>query len=338
MTAVTVGRRPGLLWGLSATTLALLVAGVATLWMLSTAVTPVSVSEAVARYRAAGEARHSSSAGVAPGTEAVAAAPTAGPAGVGAIGAAAAPGTVSASGAPRSAGASPVSTAAPVLAHSSGDPSAPTAGLGAARSTTPSAAPGVYSYDTSGGERVSALGGSPHTYPAHTTMTVTPSACGVDVRWDALQQRYDEWQLCAAGHGLALRTSTTYHEFYGQADKRVYSCTPETRFLPDTATAGATFGGSCQANGAAALLRGTVIGVEQVMVGPRAVATVHVHLDEQLTGATRGTRTTDSWYAIADNLLVRRNSATEADTQTSFGATHYTEKLQVQLADLRPAN
>src|SRR5215211_664686 len=61
-------------------------------------------------------------------------------------------------------------------------------------------APGVYRYATTGSERVDALGGATHTYPPITTITVTEAGCGVQTRWDALQERWNLRQLCL-GHG-----------------------------------------------------------------------------------------------------------------------------------------
>ena len=54
--------------------------------------------------------------------------------------------------------------------------------------TVPAA--GVYIYDTKGSEHVSALGGASHTYPSQTTVTVTKTPCGAELRWDALKERW----------------------------------------------------------------------------------------------------------------------------------------------------
>jgi hypothetical protein len=63
---------------------------------------------------------------------------------------------------------------------------------------------------------------------------------------------------------------------------------------------------------------------------------VRVRLDEKLLGETHGTRTSDSWYAVTNGLLLKRTSLTDADTQSAFGATHYHEELSVTATTLTP--
>jgi hypothetical protein len=167
-------------------------------------------------------------------------------------------------------------------------------------------------------------------------MTLTNSACGQDLRWDALDQRWDRWTTCADGRAIALRALTTYHQFFGQVDERTYRCSPSTQFRPADDRRGTTFGGRCAADGAEAVLAGVVVGVETVTIGGRPVPTLHVRVDERLTGATRGSRTSESWYALGSNLLVKRTSLTDADTKATFGSTHYREHLTLQLASTTP--
>ncbi|GAC1319309.1 MAG: hypothetical protein NVSMB12_18540 [Acidimicrobiales bacterium] len=314
-----VGVSPRLLrTGLTVMVAVLLVAGAAAAYRLSTRTTPVTLSQAISRFRSSEARVAAAQADAQPPSVADPAAP-------------ASPTTV-----PGPTATAPAGTGRAVPAPVVTTP-APGAVRVAAPAAPASAPPGVYTYATDGSERVSALGGQSHTYPARTTITVTSTPCGSNARWDPLQQRFDEWDMCNAGSGLQLRRITTYHEFFSQADRRVYDCTPETRFRPDSTVAGTTFGGRCVASGAAAVLSGSVVGVEQVLVGSTPVQAVHVHLDEQLTGATSGTRSGDRWFALADNLLLRLVSTTEADTQTAFGPTHYHETVRLALTDLRPA-
>ena len=81
--------------------------------------------------------------------------------------------------------------------------SAPTTTLAPARL----ADPGVYTYTTTGGDGVDALGGASHTYPATTAVVVTPSGCGTTQRWTAAEERWDEATTCAVAGGIASRTS-----------------------------------------------------------------------------------------------------------------------------------
>jgi hypothetical protein len=183
---------------------------------------------------------------------------------------------------------------------------------------------------------VTVLGGSRHDYPAQTTMTVTHTACGADVRWDALDQRRDLWTTCQPDARIELRDFTTYHSFYGQPENRQYRCQPETLFRPAAEAAGTRFSGRCTSDGAAAEIGGEVVGIEDVQVGDQVVAAIRVRLDEMLTGATAGSRTSDSWYALHDGLLLKRTAHTEADTAIKVGTTHYTEVVELRLLSLTP--
>ena len=58
---------------------------------------------------------------------------------------------------------------------------------------------GLYLYATTGFETTDALAGSRHEYPAQTYMTIQPGGCGTQVRWQALDQRWDEYDFCPDG-------------------------------------------------------------------------------------------------------------------------------------------
>jgi hypothetical protein len=99
----------------------------------------------------------------------------------------------------------------------------------ASSTTTPSGttlpAPGVYRYATTGWERIDALDGTQHDYPAETTITVTPDGCGVRLRWDPLAERREEWNLCVTDAGIELQAdSIQYHEFFGRGELEDLEC------------------------------------------------------------------------------------------------------------------
>lgn len=212
----------------------------------------------------------------------------------------------------------------------------------AVQTTTPTAGlrpilPGVYSYATTGGEQVSTLGGISHSYPATSTITVTPIPCGYDTRWAPLDARYDDYQLCSRGDAVELQSLVSYHSFDGQVQKKTFSCDPGTDLRPPTSQPGARFGGHCAGSGSDIALSGRVVGPETMSVDGQAVPVLHCHLDEILTGDIQGSRSTDAWWAMADNMLVRFESNTDAPrAQSSFGPTHYTERYTIQLASMHP--
>jgi hypothetical protein len=198
------------------------------------------------------------------------------------------------------------------------------------------AAPGVYVYATQGYEEVSVLGGARHTYPDQTTITVIRSTCGADVRWDGLEQRWDQWTTCAAGHAIQWREFLTYHEFFKQVDRKDYVCSRTTLLRPGSDTVGSAFTGHCEGSGAVIDMTGRVVGIENVKVGATTVRAVRVHIDEKPSGATKGRRIYDSWYQMGTSLLVRRESRTDVDSKSAFGYTHYIERLSLALTSLEP--
>jgi hypothetical protein len=85
--------------------------------------------------------------------------------------------------------------------------------------------PGVYAYETTGGEEIDAVGGARHAYPDRTTITVLPYGCGVSLRWDVLRERWEEWRICATSAGIELQTEgVSYHEFFGTSETEDLRC------------------------------------------------------------------------------------------------------------------
>ena len=130
--------------------------------------------------------------------------------------------------------------------------------------------PGVYVYDTVGDERIDALGGTTHTYPAQTTMTVTNTDCGYRVRWDVFQERFDELDLCITPEGESVDTTRQYREFFGIANDRTYQCDAAALVRVEPPVFGETRATPCTSPASDAEIRVTVIGTrEDRPSGPR---------------------------------------------------------------------
>lgn len=92
---------------------------------------------------------------------------------------------------------------------------------------------GVYQYATVGRESIDALDGAEHIYPALTTVTYTAAGCGVEMRWDALVERHDTWNLCVTDDGIELQpTGGAYHVFFGQEEIEPISCDRPVVLIP----------------------------------------------------------------------------------------------------------
>lgn len=117
-----------------------------------------------------------------------------------------------------------VASAGPLATASTTQPSTPLPTL---------VEPGVYVYRTTGFEHIDALSGHTHEYPAETTITVTPEGCGMLLRWDALEERREEWRLCATADGVALQTrGLQYHEFFDQETPEDQLCDVPVLLVP----------------------------------------------------------------------------------------------------------
>ena len=300
--------------GLAALVAALIAANAAAFWVTGTSTTEVSVDDAVARFRAA----------TPPTADAAA------PSGEAPAAIAGADGTLLAEPArPTAQRSSGPTTSVVSLVPAEGEKAAGEASP--ARAAGPA---GVYLYATKGYEEVSVLGGARHTYPDSTTVTYTPTDCGYVIRWDALQERWDEWDACTPGSRIAVNNFVGYRSFFGQVDEKEYRCTEPADFRPDTDEVGRTFTGRCSTGRAEAIVDGKVVAIETVTVEGQTVPAVRVRLDLTLTGPTAGTRVLESWYAVDSGLLLRRTSATEADSESALGQTHYSEHFTLELSSL----
>ena len=114
--------------------------------------------------------------------------------------------------------------------------------VGVGRGPTP--APGVYVYDTTGFERVSALGGAQHDYPTQTTMTVTENDCGVTVRWAPLEQRFENWTMCLTGTANEMRAVLDPPRVLRE-DRRAHVQCSNTYIRPPSDDPGTTVHGRC---------------------------------------------------------------------------------------------
>jgi hypothetical protein len=205
--------------------------------------------------------------------------------------------------------------------------------VGVERGPTPT--PGVYVYDTVGSERVSALGGAQHDYPQQTTMTVTETACGVDVRWAPLEQRFEHWTMCLPGTANEMVRFTTHHEFFGKTEERTFEC-HDTYIRPPSDTPGTEVKGGCK-NGSDTAVTDTVVsGPETLLVQGVPVDTVRMHFDHQLSGSSNGYERGDVWVRVSDGLLVRFVSTIDADANSVIGPTHFHEVINLNLAELAP--
>jgi hypothetical protein len=196
--------------------------------------------------------------------------------------------------------------------------------------------PGVYLYETVGGEHIDALGGADHTYPSQTTMSVKSTDCGYQVRWDVFRERFDELDMCVVDGGETIATTRQYREFFGIGNDRTYSCDASAIVRADPAVIGETRSTPCTAPSSDGDISITVIGFETIEVGGQQAEAAHLLLETTLSGDVRGGSTLHYWADPETGLIFRRESSVSTDADSPLGVTRYEENYTVQLVSLTP--
>ncbi len=223
--------------------------------------------------------------------------------------------------------ATPADVGAAVTRFRGGTTAAPRPGLPRA---------GVYVYATTGFERIDALGGARHRYPARSTITVTPTACGSTLRWDVLTARWTAWDYCLTARGLVRKGSREVHRFFGRTERTTYRCGDGWLVAPRSPRAGAPWPLRCSEDGSRERGTGSVVGFEVLRVGGRAVRTVHLRERSTLAGGTKGTSADDLWLRVPDRLPIRLVTVSETANPSLVGDVHYTERATLALVSLEP--
>jgi hypothetical protein len=197
--------------------------------------------------------------------------------------------------------------------------------------------PGVYRYRTTGRESIDALGGTAHDYPADTTITVTPAGCGVRLRWDALVERWDEWELCATPAGIELqRDARQYHQFYGQDDEEAIQCDRAVLVVPVDATPSPPVDQRCTLGGDAWLPVWQVLGRDRRTVGGATVDVTQVRRTVEDDDDYWEHNTMDLLLAD-DGLPVAVDVVTSSRSPSPVGGVVYEETYHLELVSLTPS-
>lgn len=194
---------------------------------------------------------------------------------------------------------------------------------------------GVYVYATSGYDEVDVLTGARHQYPQTTTITVTPHGCGVRLRWDVAEERWDSWDWCLEGDGIQVTGLTSFHQFFGVAGQNDYVCTGDPR--PLDAEPGTVWETLCRSGDSdTSAYRGMVVGTESLVVGGTPVDALHVRVEVTVSGVSTGAHTVEGWYRTTDGLPLRETVAIDTEQSTAIGATSFVERSLIELTSLTP--
>ncbi len=193
---------------------------------------------------------------------------------------------------------------------------------------------GVYVYETRGGESVSAVVSAHHVYPARTGITVVPAACGIRLRWEALQGRSTTWTLCRTRLGLELRVSAEAHRFFGQDDRTTYTC--DGAVLEPAAGESGDRPFRCRSGRDRQAGRLSLLGREDVRVGGRVVPALHVRTVARIEGGDSGTETVDWWLKPASGLPLRLVLTSRTSRPLPIGRARYREEATLRLVSTVP--
>jgi hypothetical protein len=193
-------------------------------------------------------------------------------------------------------------------------------------------APGVYVYRTTGSDRVDALGGAEHAYPAETTITVRETDCGVTKRWDVAVERWEELTVCVSAAGVERTDFVAYHQFFGTGVTETERCEGAPRPAP---TPGAAWRFTCDMVDESTPWQGTVLEPEPVDVGGATVLADHVVLvtvDDPEGDDMR----IETWFQAGTDLVLREIGERRTTEDSMVGEVHYEERYEIVLTDLDP--
>lgn len=233
-------------------------------------------------------------------------------------------------------GESPVTAADPGPASDTSDATDDPSSVDAEPSGYRLPAPGVYSYATTGGDRIS-LAGARHQYPEVTHAVIRHTGgCGWSVEHHVLEEHVDFHDRCTDPDAVSVTADGREVEFYGQRDGLLYQCDPPATLLYEAADTVSTGTCSTQDGGSDAHYRGTRVGDETLDVGGEPVVTVHVNIEFEMTGDARGTSTVDVWLHPETGLIVREERVVDTYARAVWGDVRYQEEATFHLLSLTP--
>jgi hypothetical protein len=230
--------------------------------------------------------------------------------------------------------ATPVSVGAAVSRFRHEDSGAPSRSSLRSDSLPPA---GVYVYRTLGGEGLSLPNGD-RAYPNRTTMTVTPSPCGVIVQWAAIVEHSEQYEECLGpGGSITMVSSSVTETFFGVQTRDTVTCSPGAYLRPPTLTVGERWTFACTEPQEQWRGSGQLIGIQPVAVGRDRIMALHTRIVVDFTGKEEGTNPSDYWFALDDSrLLAWRGSVDVSQGSSPLGSVDYHEQYDLALIAATP--
>jgi hypothetical protein len=195
---------------------------------------------------------------------------------------------------------------------------------------------GVYSYETKGFERLSAVFSSAHRYPRLSTVAVARSACGFNERWVPRAERSSESRFCLKPNRWRLDALVDYHEFFGQAVRQQFACKGPFVPRPPVVRTGFRWTDRCRGAGSRVTVHYEAVREQPLEVAGRPVTTIFIRARAELRGRINGINRIDSWLSRRNGLLVRRNVRSNTAVDSPFGRIRDRERYVLKLKSLSP--
>lgn len=195
---------------------------------------------------------------------------------------------------------------------------------------------GVYRYRTRGSESIHTTAFSTaHGYNGFSTVTLTPTRCGVMERWQPLVERWSEGNLCLGRHSTHVVGVRDYHEFFEQSKEVSYRCSGGDAPYTADLRPGLSWTTTCRADQGTVTSVATVKGLEPVEVGGHPIDAVHIQAVADLEGDPDGRDVRDSWIRRSDGLLLRRTDRSKAHVDVAGGG-EFEEQFELSLVSTKP--
>ena len=201
----------------------------------------------------------------------------------------------------------------------------------------PLPAAGVYTYATSGGEKVSMLGAK-HDYPARTHSIITHAGgCGWTIEHRVIEEHVDRFGRCSTNGTFQLTSLGREIEFFSQRDGLDYTCQSPFEWVATTDIAGSTHRAVCAAEHDQVVMDLKVIGRGTRTVGGTTVSTISYVAEWKMTGQTaNGWARTETTIDAATGLMLHEHRVVDTDAHAPFGDVRYSEDVTFELLSMTP--
>jgi hypothetical protein len=196
--------------------------------------------------------------------------------------------------------------------------------------------PGVYVYQTSGGEQLS-LPGMSRRFPSASNLIVTDPRCA-SMEWAPIDEHMEGIVVCRQPDGaLVMARTTSLETIAGIRTSETVRCPSAAYFVPPAARAGDRWHAVCHGPGQTDRLAGQVVGMTTLVVNGRTVPALHTRLDISISGQESGSNPADYWVSPDTGLILRqKESVSVSQAAGPLGAVHYREEMAITMTSLSP--